>query len=744
MLFRILFRSVFGLAVALLIAQTSHAQELYYWSSGVKHRLAENPQSVILYLNQEVPEAALRMSARAGDAPVLGYGANGVSRLVVDLPASLRAADPDAAARASGVDPALLRSAAFGLSLEEDPSFTMWPTYRIVYRPGKLFDRSRMMELLGAGDWSFGETGGGIRYIQAGDLAQVLPAANRLYESGMFEWCHPDFASIAHGQSYVPNYSCPPAGFVLPSDPYMNVQYYLHNTGSNSNSVYPYRRNNDIDIDAPEAWCLSLGDSNIIVAVVDEGVEAHEDLVDYNGSSRLLTGYTTSDPAGVGEPRNNNDAHGQAVAGIIAASHNNLGGAGIAPNVKILPVHVYIDGVSSPSEFADAISWAWQNGADVINNSWAYSVCSQNLYPVIDQAILDAVTLGRGGKGAVVTFSAGQSTVSRSCIAYPSNSPYVITTGAVDQRARRTNYSREGSQLDLVAPSSIKDSIEVNVTVMDRMGDLGYNFTGIPYTDYTNRNYTMWFGGTSVSCAQTSGVSALVLSVNPNLTYTEVRNTLITTADNMGAAGFDTIFGHGRLNAYAAVSSASTNLPVEWLSFRGWETQAGVLLEWVTVSETGNAYYAVERIANGQAIELGRVAGAGTTADRQTYTFEDRRPLPGLNVYRLRQVDQDGSQSFSSLVEIWTEPGGAAMLSVPYPNPASDAFTFELLGLAGQEVRWSLLDLQGRAMYSAVLVPQAAVEAVPVQAASLPAGMYVLRVESGGHTPALQRVTILK
>ena len=230
-----------------------------------------------------------------------------------------------------------------------------------------------------------------------------LIIANMFFDSLDCEWATPDFT--VQGEFF----------YDPPTDTYFQNQYYLHNTGQ---EPIPGEGAGvvDADIDALEAWDISLGNSDITVAVIDEGVEAHEDLQ----SSRILPGYdfigfNYHNPSSDSDPSpDGNEAHGMACAGIIAASHNGTGVAGIAPNCKILPVKIgdyrgYLP--EQPSRVADAVDYAWHNGqADVINGSWGYyykyEELPKYLYPIRD-AVNRAMNQGREGLGTVCVFAAG-------------------------------------------------------------------------------------------------------------------------------------------------------------------------------------------------------------------------------------------------------------------------------------------------------------------------------------------------
>ncbi|MEO1448514.1 MAG: S8 family serine peptidase, partial [Bacteroidota bacterium] len=305
----------------------------------------------------------------------------------------------------------------------------------------------------------------------------------------------------------------------------------------------------DIDIDAPEAWAVSLGSNTITVAVLDEGVAPHEDLEDGMGMSRVLPGYDVVNPGvGDGAPIAAGEAHGQSCAGLIAASHNAIGTRGVAPNVNILPIYATFSVATPVSQIADGINWAWNNGADIISNSWVYYLCMANPFPVLNTAIDSATTYGRGGQGCVVTFAAGNISA---CVGFPANKSNTLAMGAVTNQGNQAGYSNFGPELDLVAPSSGSSS---NMRTVDRMGMQGYNTTGTG--DLPNVNYTRNFGGTSSATALSSGAAAILLSEFSYLSELQIRDLLRNSATDMGPAGFDNNFGHGRLSVGDALQLA--------------------------------------------------------------------------------------------------------------------------------------------------------------------------------------------
>ena len=350
--------------------------------------------------------------------------------------------------------------------------------------------------------------------LRVEDNSNVLAVANLIYESGLVEYAHPNFiAEIILNQN----------------DLLYPEQYYLNNTGQFGGTA-------GIDVNAPEAWLLSNGINNVRVAVIDDGVENHEDI---NG--RVLQGFTPTNPNGFGAPLAAGN-HGEQCAGIIAATTNNtLGIAGIAPCAQIIPINIFNGGEAIPDLVA-AIDFAWNQGqADVLSNSWGFTDPNSE-FDAITQAITRARTQGRGGLGSIVVFSSGNNQQNFNGVMFPGRANGVVTVGAIDRNGNIWNYSSRGASMDLVAPSgNVNNAGDVRTT--DRMGANGL----------VAGNYVTTFGGTSAACPQVSGVTALMLSINPTLTEAQVVNILRNTATDMGASGFDNTFGTGRLNAQAAI-----------------------------------------------------------------------------------------------------------------------------------------------------------------------------------------------
>ncbi len=392
--------------------------------------------------------------------------------------------------------------------------------------------------------------------------ADAIETANRIYESGLVEFSTPSFISYVEFDQIIPN------------DTYFNRQITCNNTGQIFTDGHS--GTSDADIDAPEAWGITTGCSDIIVAVIDQGVTSnHPDLpnsrqVRLNGSN--FGAGDANDPSPTG-----NDNHGNACAGVIAATmNNNQGIAGIAPECKIMPIRT--DNTTMPPDMADAIEFAVDNGADILSNSWSYPSSDQNLHPEIVTAINYALS-----NDCVVIFSAGNTANhagnSNGYVRFPANVNIsgVVTVGASDRNDNQSNYSPTSSLVDIVAPShraypSGISGETLEMWSIDIPGNTGYNpwpadgthppATGeiLPSTGTNNLAYTSRFGGTSHSCPVVAGVAALMLSVNPDLSYTDVFNIITSTANKVGGytytSGKCNEMGYGRVNAYDAVVKA--------------------------------------------------------------------------------------------------------------------------------------------------------------------------------------------
>ncbi|MEW6684458.1 MAG: S8 family peptidase [Nitrospirota bacterium] len=298
-------------------------------------------------------------------------------------------------------------------------------------------------------------------------------------------------------------------------------------------------------INLPSAWELTTGNSSVIVAVLDTGIRSHADL----NANVLNTGYNfvsnTSDPI---EPLTAlSSFHGTHVAGTIAAIGNNtVGMAGVAWNAKIMPIRVL-----SPTEGTDtAIINGMLYAAGLPNSSGTVPPQRANVINMslggegaCSQSYQDAINAIRNA-GVVIVVAAGNDFESGNPVETPASCQGVITVGAVDPLGEKASYSGSQPYVFIAAPGGeMVDAIHagtLSTWPVSNPGETAYKFEQ----------------GTSMAAPHIAGVVALMLSVNPSLTPSEVETILSSTADDLGAAGRDADFGWGLVNAGAAVAAA--------------------------------------------------------------------------------------------------------------------------------------------------------------------------------------------
>jgi serine protease len=276
----------------------------------------------------------------------------------------------------------------------------------------------------------------------------------------------------------------------------------------------------------PAAWGQAgYGSSSVTVAVIDTGIRrTHQDLT----GGRVLQGYDyyngDSDPA-------DDCGHGTHTAGTIGATTNNGVGVAGMSQAKILPLKVLsgTDILGSCSGSASAIAQAIRDAADQ-----GAKVISMSIGGPDSTVEHDAVTYAYN-KGVLIVAAAGNDG-SNNSIDYPGAYPESIAVAALDSTKTRASYSDGGPQLDIAAPGS-------NVLSTYNSADNGYT--------------TM--SGTSMATPHVAGALALALSCAPaGTTATTIRNALYSTAEDLGAAGRDDLYGYGLARADRLVSSVCT------------------------------------------------------------------------------------------------------------------------------------------------------------------------------------------
>lgn len=285
------------------------------------------------------------------------------------------------------------------------------------------------------------------------------------------------------------------------------------------------------------AWDLTTGRPEIVLAVLDTGVDMnHDDLrgaiwvnpgeAPGNGADDDGNGFIDDvngwDFAGNDNVPDDDYGHGTHVAGIAAARVNNgVGIAGVAGGVTIMPVDVFGGGIGTYEDLIRAIIYAADNGAHVVNMSLGASSYSRGEEMAVDYAV---------ARGVVVVAAAGNT--GRESYHYPAAHPNAIAVAATTADDRLASFSTRGDFVDVAAP--------------------GYRI----YSTLRNNNYG-YLSGTSMATPHVAGLAALILSRNPELTPTEVRQLIESTAADLGPTGRDVYFGYGRINAALAVAGTT-------------------------------------------------------------------------------------------------------------------------------------------------------------------------------------------
>lgn len=316
----------------------------------------------------------------------------------------------------------------------------------------------------------------------------------------------------------------------MTEDQYFPRQYSLQNNGQSftntKGDIVVAAGKADADVDAVEAWAVTIG-SGIKVAVLDSGVDAdHEDIA----SNVVARANFTN-----GESGDDNYGHGTHMAGHVAATANNtVGVAGVCPGCKVLDGKVLDDkGVGSSSSLANGINWSVSNGAKVINMSLG----------VRSSRTLESAVNNAWNKGSVLVAAAGNG--GNQTKIYPGAYSNVIAVAATDNHDTKASFSTYGaSWVDLAAPG-----VNVYSTFPNRTFVLGTQ---------NNRSLEYDVGnGTSVSSAIVAATAALVWSSDPGATQTSVRTKVESTADKINGTG--TNWAHGRVNACRAVTPSSSS-----------------------------------------------------------------------------------------------------------------------------------------------------------------------------------------
>jgi hypothetical protein len=303
-------------------------------------------------------------------------------------------------------------------------------------------------------------------------------------------------------------------GSIVPNDVNFEQQWHHRNATKPSASIH-----------TPDAWDITLGETNIIVAMLDSGLRP--DLSEFAG--RTLPGYNF---VGANNDTADDHGHGTAVAATLCANANNVQLiAGVDWQCRVLPVKVLDQNNHGLySWWAQGIDFAVSQGAKVINLSAGGFFEDFTLTSAITNAIAHGVIF------VTITHNDASGT-----IRFPGSLPECITVGATDSMDARASFSNYGPQIDLVAPGQ-------GIATISTSGTLEY------------------WSGTSLAAPMVAGVCSLLTSVRPGLTHDQARTLLCAGADDgidaggEDTEGFDNYYGWGRLNAFNSLVLAQTRI----------------------------------------------------------------------------------------------------------------------------------------------------------------------------------------
>jgi len=288
---------------------------------------------------------------------------------------------------------------------------------------------------------------------------------------------------------------------------YATYQWNLNNTGQLGGTP-------GADIAAPAAWNLSTGSSSVIIAIVGTGLDlTHPDL-----AAKIVPGHNFLDET---KPPTDDDGRSTWAAGIAAAVTNNgVGMAGVSWGARLLPVKVTGASGGTWAAVANGITWAADQGARVIDLDF------RGTYSLVGQ---DAINYAYSRGAVLIAPAYGGDTYM-----YPAAFDHVLAASATDRNDAHPDWTGQGSYVDVSAPGDYV---------------LGTFWQGTGYT------YAVW-SNTGGASAHVAGLASLVLSLHPGYTVDQVVQAIEQGADDLGAPGWDPLYGHGRIDAYRTLSGA--------------------------------------------------------------------------------------------------------------------------------------------------------------------------------------------
>lgn len=549
-------------------------------------------------------------------------------------------------------------------------------------------------------------------------------------------------------------------------------------------------------INAPAVWAAGDSGKGVLVANIDSGTDwKHPDLAlniwnnlgedaNNNGKTMLQSGstwvYDPGDVNGIDDDGNgkiddfigwdyegndnepsNGSSHGTATSGQVAGYGTNGTQTGVAPRAKLIILKP-----SGETQYWAAQQYAIDKGADIVTSSLSYKWYfspkpNYGLFREMNDVELAAGVVHTnstsndgGSSSAPIPFNIsapgnspgpwvhpdqtlvggtssviGSANVLASSDVIVSSSPYGPTTWE--------NYQTNNPSYPYVMPLEYRDYPYQTVT--GSMGLLKPDVAapGNGTTSTAPGGGYQSFSGTSGATPHLAGVAALILGANPNLTPAQVSMVMQTTAVEKGTPGKDNRYGAGRVDAFAAYTLATSGqVPVELISFMSDVVDNNVLLTWATATETNNLGFEIHRKRLEEDefafVKVGFVDGKVNASENSYYTFQEKNLSNGKYIYRLKQVDLDGSFDFVGYSFADISSPMEFVLEQNYPNPFNPITTISFNIPTELNISLKIFDVLGNEVVTLINEKMNAGDhEVQFNASNIASGIYFYTLQAG-------------
>ena len=419
--------------------------------------------------------------------------------------------------------------------------------------------------------------------------------------------------------------------------------------------------------------------------------------------------------------------HGTRVAGIAAGKSDTF--SGVARDADILPVQVFSRFESYCGDTPCARSWVSDQIAGL-----------EYIYTMSDSLDIAAVNMSLGGghytsqahcdevnpamraifdvlssKGIPVIAAAGNSGLPDGLVA-PACLSNAVSVGSTSLKDQVSSFSNSAEFLDFWAPGQ-----EV--------------VSSVPGNGFQSGT------GTSFAAPHVAGAWAILKSKSPRATTAELKEALKKTGRLVTDERND--MAVARIQVDRALQF--TLLPVELVRFEAVAEEERVEVLWETASESNNAGFELQHSWGGNYYTVAFIPGGGTQQHRRQYTYGIENLAPGRHSFRLKQVDFDGTQTYTHSIDTFVSLNNAAHMGAVYPNPFNPLTQFTLTVARSQFVRvevYNVLGARVAVLFADELVPQD-IHVFTLEAGHLPSGIYLIQV-LGEHFKVTRRAMLLK